>query len=802
VKSVRVLLFCCIEFLPRGASTKMSLSSYNQPNQLTDDILLRIFDELDGEDWLQCEAVCHQWQNVLISGTRWRRLFHQKIVSSPQWRQLLWDLGVDEKKLQTVHYIELCKVIIQEVKKLDANWRTGNFKKSSKNLDFVVYHYDGRNGNHCFALYCSGWSSRDISLKFFDRTSLEVQSSIDIPFYLSAVTNTEIVVSWGSKNVKILDLNGQLISEVSELIDDERISWNLTSCCLSDDQMAVISQNDGQEKLSLWDVSNPSEAIRLKSRCFNLNLQLNREFSITMDKQFIAVSTLGGGSIYFFSKETLDLHWQKTADENVRNNFSYDQGILTIPVSDVNDGLIGIEMYDVKSRKCFRQTRTTVKSDRKYRCLVGFNSKFMVVVHGEHSVKSELIIYDLEKVKNSTEDELLVHTLPMDTDFCNLVVSEIDIFIVGKMKIHRFDFGTFECFRNAAKSVTLSLPWRGVWRSKGVDEEPLEPVHHMEIYREVLKYFHQLSKNCQTAMKCYPVDDLYLAMFTLGDDFFGYVKPNQKMIVYDEHMDKRSHEMDNESIQISQTSHLSVMGKTIQLIDSSTGNVIEETKLEREIVFWHFSCHLLVCVFKIAEFEHLLSIWRIEHSSNLTHIKDVAIGGYDGLLQVDEQFIAVKTHSEENAETKTFNFISMKTFQVERSLSSRAEYFEYDEGLLFLLKDDLFRILDVASGTFLRDIRMEPGQLDSIFCSANSNYFVTSAIECSRERSKLFVYDLKCLKETDAVPSHLLLTTIDLECQVKEMLMNETRIVCLSDHEMYVVDLKPIDRLRCPNLVD
>ena len=41
-------------------------------------------------------------------------------------------------------------------------------------------------------------------------------------------------------------------------------------------------------------------------------------------------------------------------------------------------------------------------------------------------------------------------------------------------EIIRLDFGSFDYFRNSTKSVTLSLPWRGVWRSKGVDEECLE----------------------------------------------------------------------------------------------------------------------------------------------------------------------------------------------------------------------------------------------------------------------------------------------------------------------------------------
>ena len=93
-----------------------------------------------------------------------------------------------------------------------------------------------------------------------------------------------------------------------------------------------------------------------------------------------------------------------------------------------------------------------------------------------------------------------------------------------------------------------------MWRSKGVDEEPLEPVRHLEAYTEVIKYFDKLSMNCQTVMKCYPVDDLRLAMCTLGDDFFGYVKPDQKMIVYDEHMDRRSYEVGSNSVLISKHS--------------------------------------------------------------------------------------------------------------------------------------------------------------------------------------------------------------------------------------------------------
>ena len=123
----------------------------------------------------------------------------------------------------------------------------------------------------------------------------------------------------------------------------------------------------------------------------------------------------------------------------------------------------------------------------------------------------------------------------------------------------------------------------------------------------------------------------------------------------------------------------------------------------------------------------------------------------------------------------------------------------YDGGYLFLMNNDcLVRIFDVASGTFLHDIRTEPSCFDCVISRVNSNYVVIA--RSNGNRSKLFIYDLKCLKETDIVPSHLLLTTIDLECQGKKILMNETRIACLSDCKMYVVDLEPVDRLRCPGV--
>ena len=281
---------CLVSLLNYACHLKMSLFSYNPPNQLSDDVLLVIFGHVDYLDLLRCETVCRQWRNVLLSGISWKGFFHRKIVSSAQWRQVWRKFVTDKKKLQSVHYRGLCKVMIQEVNKLDNNWRTGNFKKSSK-IVYSLYGSDFIIGNHCIALRTmfDNWGLI-MRLNFVHRTNLEVQSFIDIPDGSLAVTNTEIVVLWDKKNLKILDTNGQLISEVRELDEDERISWNLASCCIKGNEMAVLARIGKQEKLSLWDVSDPSNAICLNSRWFNLSLELNHSNSIKMDDQFIAVS--------------------------------------------------------------------------------------------------------------------------------------------------------------------------------------------------------------------------------------------------------------------------------------------------------------------------------------------------------------------------------------------------------------------------------------------------------------------------------------------------------------------------------
>ena len=132
-----------------------------------------------------------------------------------------------------------------------------------------------------------------------------------------------------------------------------------------------------------------------------------------------------------------------------------------------------------------------------------WSARLSATITGQHWAVSGLLpgcgvlsfklqIYDLEDVKNynSETNELFVLTIDKDLRTPSLAVDETEIFLGDFHNVmQRLDFGSFEYFRNVAKSATLSWPWRRVWWSKGVDEEPLEPVHRIEVYKEVVKLF-------------------------------------------------------------------------------------------------------------------------------------------------------------------------------------------------------------------------------------------------------------------------------------------------------------------------
>ena len=119
----------------------MSISSLSQSNVLIDDVLLIIFQQLDGEDLVNCEAVCRQWRDVLLAGTPWKNFFHRKLNYSHLWRKEQKKLENNQQTLQTWQYRDVCRNLRQVERNFKYNWCTGRFEKSVYSLNEILYDF-------------------------------------------------------------------------------------------------------------------------------------------------------------------------------------------------------------------------------------------------------------------------------------------------------------------------------------------------------------------------------------------------------------------------------------------------------------------------------------------------------------------------------------------------------------------------------------------------------------------------------------------------------------------------------------
>ena len=102
---------------------------------LVEDVLLQIFQHLDGRDLLCCEAVCHQWRQVMLNGTPWRRWLNQR-SALPEVRPF-WQRARLDESFQD--HIAICRYIL--LLQLNYNWRRGRYEECSltlKDVDDVI----------------------------------------------------------------------------------------------------------------------------------------------------------------------------------------------------------------------------------------------------------------------------------------------------------------------------------------------------------------------------------------------------------------------------------------------------------------------------------------------------------------------------------------------------------------------------------------------------------------------------------------------------------------------------------------
>jgi len=63
-------------------STRSRTNERSNLSQLPDELLVIIFEYLDGIDLVNCEIVCHRWRNILSRKIIWSKLHSRKVSHS------------------------------------------------------------------------------------------------------------------------------------------------------------------------------------------------------------------------------------------------------------------------------------------------------------------------------------------------------------------------------------------------------------------------------------------------------------------------------------------------------------------------------------------------------------------------------------------------------------------------------------------------------------------------------------------------------------------------------------------------
>ena len=244
--------------------------------------------------------------------------------------------------------------------------------------------------------------------------------------------------------------------------------------------------------------------------------------------------------------------------------------------------------------------------------------------------------------------------------------------------------------------------------------------------------------------------------------------------------------------------------KGLAFHDTNTGQLIRRFELNKIPLRFDACCPTAKLWTVVAEFEHVfrLILWTVDNASNLALIKKIEVARFGrNEFQVDEQFIL---HHQTSAYRKreTVHFISTGKVHdtvLERFLSVMYRWwFQYDRGLLFFInRNQLIRILDVASGTYLHDIDMGiwmPKTKVIIAIKANLNYVVIIAIR------NLYVYSLQALR--NPLPSDAFVLKIKSINIFIDVMVDDTQIVCLDCYpgQIKVVDFGSFDQTPIPTL--
>jgi F-box-like len=394
----------------------MSAASISQSNILGVDVLLMIFQQLEGENLVNCEAVCHQWRDILLAGTPWRRLFHRKVESPHFWQKAQKKLEKNQQTLRTEPYRDVCGEILH----LKRNWRTGCSTKFTFMYPVVGDSFVAISDEYVSWNYRFGNDKGRRRCAFLDTETMKITEMI-----LDSRCHhfNEMLVSWDVRNtgnftVETCDPKNNWIIDVvneEEGFYDHEIAFG--------SKLLVCYSAGVNSRIRIWKLENPPTL--LHDRNFG-----NRDLRIwEVDEQFIVANYYPpkGETFSFISTETLE----EVRTLSLMNcNYRYDRGLL---FQTRVKGIVRI--LDVITGTYYNDVRLPIRKEdeRSVEFMYSMASNSIVIVIGWKYAKdrfkrvSHLSVYDLEAVKKRNSGCHLLYTLQFQCDIYNFVMNESEI---------------------------------------------------------------------------------------------------------------------------------------------------------------------------------------------------------------------------------------------------------------------------------------------------------------------------------------------------------------------------------------
>ncbi|GFS11539.1 F-box/WD repeat-containing protein 1A [Elysia marginata] len=315
------------------------------PAKGLDHIAENILAYLDAKSLCAAEQVCKEWYRVISEGNQWKKLIERKVLTDSLWKGLSERRSWDKYLFKQRHgeapkdhkfYRSLYPQIIQDIEKIETNWRTGQHQ-----LQRIHCLSETSKGIYCLQYDDNKIISglRDNTIKIWNRNSLErIQVLTGHTGSVLCLQYDDNIIMSGSSDstVRVWDLHsGEMMNTLihhCEAVLHLRFDDGIMVTCSKDRSIAV------------WDMQSPTD-INLRRVLVGHRAAVN---VVDFDEKYI-VSASGDRTIKV---------WNTSTCEFVRTLNGHKRGIACLQyrerlvVSGSSDNTI--RLWDIECGSCLR----------------------------------------------------------------------------------------------------------------------------------------------------------------------------------------------------------------------------------------------------------------------------------------------------------------------------------------------------------------------------------------------------------------------------------------------------------------